>query len=280
MATGKSDSPEGRCRSPLKGTTTRLHLHDAKAALAWRYISLTPRNFVAALAHMRLPAVFNPYSDCCAIHDRADAARIRRKNLEALLQAALSNKVDTIWVARDLGYRGGRRTGVPLTDEVHLDLVGRLFGGVQLHRATRGPAVAERTAAIVWKMLLRINQPVVLWNVFPFHPHEPGDPLSNRCHTSAERQITLPLFNTLLEMFEPRRLVAIGRDAQLALRDIDIPVMTVRHPSYGGKAEFIAGLQELYGIKEKAGLDLCDKKTPMRRSPLARRVARTVPAES
>jgi len=212
---------------------------------------VTPSNFVAALAHVRLPAVFNPYSDCCAIHDRVDAARLRKKNLESFLQAALTSRVETIWIARDLGYRGGRRTGVPLTDEVHLDLVGRLLGGIQLKRATRGPIVAERTAAVVWKVLSRIDQPVVLWNVFPFHPHEPDDPLSNRCHTSAERQIALPLLTALIEMFQPRRLVAIGRDAQLALRDIDIPVTTVRHPSYGGQGEFMSGLFDLYGVAAK-----------------------------
>jgi hypothetical protein len=209
---------------------------------------VTPKNFVAALADMRLPAVFNPYADCCDVHDRADAVRLRKRNLELFLEAALDKDVEQIWVARDLGYRGGRRTGVPLTDEVHLEVVGRLLGGICLRRATRGPAVGERTAAVVWKVLTRIEQPVVLWNVFPFHPHEPDDPFSNRCHTAAERQQTLPLLKILIEMFEPERLVAIGRDAQIALKDLDIPVATVRHPSYGGQTEFMSGLFHLYGV--------------------------------
>jgi uracil-DNA glycosylase len=225
--------------------------------------------------------VFNPYSDRCAIHDRADAAKTRRKNLEVFLQGALKAKVETIWVARDLGYRGGRRTGVPLTDEIHLDVMGRLFGNIELKRATRGPVVAERTAAVVWRVLSRIRRPVVLWNVFPFHPHEPNDPLSNRCHTSAERLITLPLFQILIEMFQPQRLVAIGRDAQLALKDINTPVTAVRHPSYGGQNEFIAGLYDLYGVDEHAEteLDLRDNAKAMLQSSAARPAERTVPAE-
>lgn len=209
---------------------------------------MTPKAFVSTLAEIRLPTVFNPYADCCDVHDRADAARLRRKNLESFLEAALEMHVEQIWVARDLGYRGGRRTGVPLTDEVHLDGVGRLLGGISLRRATRGPIVAERTAAVVWRVLDRIDQPVVLWNVFPFHPHERDDPFSNRCHTSAEREQTLPLLKILIDMFEPERLVAIGRDAQLALKDFDTPVAMVRHPSYGGQAEFISGLYDLYGV--------------------------------
>jgi hypothetical protein len=211
---------------------------------------VTPSKFVAALAAMRLPAVFNPYADCCDVHDRSDAARLRRKNLQAFLEAALSVKVDTIWVARDLGYRGGRRTGVPLTDEVHLDVVGQMLG-IELRRATKGPAVAERTAAVVWRVLAEIGEPVLLWNVFPFHPHEPDDPFSNRCHTAQEREITLPLLGELMDMFKPSRLVAIGRDADLALRDMAVPVSAVRHPSYGGQSEFIAGLYTLYGVHER-----------------------------
>jgi hypothetical protein len=216
---------------------------------------LTPSRFVDNLADVRLPHVFNPYAECCEIHDRTDAARRRKRNLESILEAALKSKVDTIWVARDLGYRGGRRTGVPMTDEVHLSLVGQLFGGIELKRATCGPVVAERTAAVVWKVLSHIGRPVVLWNVFPFHPHEPDDPLSNRCHTAAERELTLPLLEGLIAMFQPRRLVAIGRDAQLALCDFNIPLTKVRHPSYGGQGEFVASLYDLYGVSPENAND-------------------------
>jgi hypothetical protein len=221
---------------------------------------VTPSRFVASLAEMRLPTVFNPYADCCDIYDRADAPRLRKKNLQLFLEAALARRVDIIWIARDLGYRGGRRTGVPLTDEVHLSLVGQLFGGIELKRATRGPVVAERTAAVIWKVLSHIGRPVVLWNVFPFHPHEPGDPLSNRCHTAAERELTLPLLESLIAMFQPQRLVAIGRDAHLALRDLNIPLTTVRHPSYGGQGEFIASLYDLYGVRPE---DVRGKELPL-----------------
>jgi uracil-DNA glycosylase len=209
---------------------------------------VTPSKFLVALAQIRLPGVFNPYADCCDVFDRADAAHRRRKNLESFLEASLDCNVKTIWIARDLGYRGGRRTGVPLTDDVHLALVGQLLGGIELKRATKGPVVAERTAAIVWKVLARIHQPVVLWNVFPYHPHEPNDPFSNRAHTAAEREVALPLLKSLIDMFRPQQLVAIGRDAQLALTELKTPVAPVRHPSYGGQSEFMAGVFKLYGV--------------------------------
>ena len=209
---------------------------------------MTPKTFVSALAAAKLPSVFNPWRDRCSIHDRRDAAARRRSNLQVMLEAALDAHVETIWIARDLGYRGGRRTGVPLTDEVHLTHASALMGGIALERATQGPEIAERTAAIVWQVLGRIGQPVMLWNVFPFHPHDADDPMSNRCHSRAEREETWPLLQALVSMVQPKRIVAIGRDAHLALAGLETEVTAIRHPSYGGQREFINGMYGLYGI--------------------------------
>lgn len=211
---------------------------------------MTPSKFVAAVAEAQLPSVFNPWNDVCSLHDRNDAAERRRDNLERMLGAAIDSRVETMWIARDLGYRGGRRTGVPLTDEVHLGDAATLMGGIELARATQGPIVAERTAAIIWRVLARIAHPVMLWNVFPFHPHEASSQLSNRCHTRAEREATWPLLQALIEMLKPRQIIAIGRDAQLALSELGIPTEGVRHPSYGGQREFIDSMYALYGIAE------------------------------
>jgi uracil-DNA glycosylase len=212
---------------------------------------LTPNQFVSTLAQVRLPGVFNPYADCCNVFDRADGACRRRKNLETFLEATLDHHVRTIWIGRDLGYRGGRRTGLPLTDEIHLALVGELLGGIEFKRATKGPPVAERTAAVVWQVIARLRQPVVLWNVFPYHPHEPDDPLSHRAHTVAERGVALPLLKMLIGMFKPQQLIAIGRDAQQALAGLAAPVVGVRHPSYGGQSQFTADVLKLYGLTEE-----------------------------
>jgi hypothetical protein len=209
---------------------------------------MTPDQFVSALSSLDIPSAFNPYSDRCPVHDRADAPRRRRANLRSFLEGALACGTDTIWIARDLGYRGGRRTGVPLTDEINLGHVRSLFDSGSFQRATRGPAVAERTAAITWNAIRLIQCPVFLWNVFPLHPHEPGDPFSNRCHTRNERELSKPLLLSLLEMIQPRRVVAIGRDAQTALAELGINAVGVRHPSYGGQALFMAGVYALYGL--------------------------------
>ncbi len=208
----------------------------------------TPASFVEALRAVELVDTFNPYSDFCPIHDAPDAAEHRRVNLQRCLESAVDAQVDTIWVARDLGYLGGRRTGIPLTDEAHLAAAEQLFGGITLDRATIGPSIAERTATVTWQLLSAIGRPVMLWNVFPLHPHAPNDPMSNRCHRRTEREATWPFLLALIDMLQPKRLVAIGRDAGSALEGLDIPVSNVRHPSYGGQAEFIAGIHAIYDL--------------------------------
>jgi hypothetical protein len=211
---------------------------------------MTPAALVDALSAIRLEGVFNPYRDHCSIYDRDDAARRRRDNLVTFVEAILHAGGASIWIARDLGYRGGRRTGLPLTDEVHLPVMSSVYGGLLLHRATIGPPMAERTAAIVWNLLARIYRPIFLWNVFPLHPHEAGEPFSNRCHTRRERVACEGLFIALLEMLAPTKIVAIGRDSAKALEKLGLRFHSVRHPSYGGQSDFIRGLSDLYRVRE------------------------------
>jgi hypothetical protein len=186
---------------------------------------VTSDDFIDALTGLRSRYAFNPYTDACEIHDATEAPAIRRSNLRFVLEAATATGVDSIWIARDLGYRGGRRTGLALTDEAHLAAHAMLYGRLPLAKATRGPIVAELTAKVVWAALKQVGRPVFLWNVFPLHPYVPGDPMSNRPHTRA-----------------------IGKDAATALQEGGVRPVVVRHPSYGGQREFLDGIVNAYGL--------------------------------
>ena len=193
---------------------------------------------------------FNPYFEHCPVYDAKDAPELRRHYLAEMLDRAAETDLDAIWVGRDLGYRGGRRTGLALTDDVHFaDHLARW--GLDVQRPTYGKPVAERTAAAIWNILLRVNLPVFLWNVFPLHPFIAGDPFSNRAHHAKERQAGTEILIQVVEYLQPKRIIAIGNNAYNVLSGVfsEDFVYKARHPSYGGQTEFRTTMNMLYATQ-------------------------------
>ena len=213
---------------------------------------MTPIQFVSQISTLRFADAFNPYSDRCPVHDFDDAPVRRSQLLIQMLEMAERVEVDSIWVGRDLGFRGGRRTGLALTDDVHFhDHLSRW--GISQTRPTLGQPVSEKTATIIWEMLEYIQTPVFLWNVFPLHPHEPDTPFTNRAHNAKERRAGTEILHQLIRLVRPKRLIAVGNDAEKVLGKISggAEVVKVRHPSYGGQSMFLRQVRELYGVERR-----------------------------
>ena len=219
--------------------------------------------FITLLEAIRLPDVFNPYRDTCAFHDKVSGAKIRGENLKKFLDASLRLQVDTIWMGRDLGYRGGRRTGIALTDEAHLQMVTERYPGCHLEKATCGDAIAERTATEIWSALNVVPEVPFLWNVFPLHPHGHNLPMTNRKFSRAELEQVDASNDLLIAGLGIKRIIAIGQDAARYATRYCTNVIAVRHPSYGGVSDFRLGIEECYGL---APLTLS---TSLRQQPLA-----------
>jgi uracil-DNA glycosylase len=222
---------------------------------------MTLHPFVSAVAALRFENCFNPYVDRCEIHDHHEAPQRRAATMSAMVESATRKPIDAIWVGRDLGYRGGRRTGLALTDDIHMARHAERWNLV-IERPTIGAAVAERTAAVIWGILDQIDARIFLWNVFPLHPHMSDEPFTNRQHNARERRAGEELLEALVALLRPARIIAIGNDAAAAANRAvgSTPVYCVRHPSYGGQTQFLRQVADLYvaAPKNKRSFELQD----------------------
>jgi hypothetical protein len=97
-------------------------------------------------------------------------------------------------------------------------------------------------------VLCQLDKPPLLWNVFPFHPHESGDPFTNRRFTARELTYVDELNSALISWLGIRRIISIGQDAASYAEKFGVEVACVRHPSYGGVKDFRRGIGQLHGI--------------------------------
>lgn len=185
---------------------------------------------------------FNPYLGVNPAIDRPGADCLRRENLRRYLES-FAAWPETLVIGEAPGWRGCRFSGVPFTSEAQLD--GRLpFCGAPSSLA-KWPH-SEATATIFWQVMREYHPRFLVWNSLPLHPYLPGEPLSNRRPTEDELGAVGTTLMKLIKVLEPRRVIAVGRSAQATLKNLEMAVIAVRHPSYGGAKAFQAGMRSAF----------------------------------
>lgn len=201
--------------------------------------------FLNLLAKTKTPPhVFNPYQ-----HNNTDNVN-RRANLAHYLQTMQVKQPSVLLVGEAPGYRGCRLTGIPFTSPRLLEdepAPHQLFGENNGYHTTKEwPHIqSEASATIMWQLLSTLPNVPLLWNAFPFHPHKPGNPQSNRPPKSSEIALGRPFLIQLLNLFPVTHIIAVGNKADSALTKWQIPHNKVRHPSHGGKQQFREGILKL-----------------------------------
>ena len=177
---------------------------------------------------------------------------VRRRNLKLYLNELAAIGPRMLLIGEAVSHRGGRLTGIAFVSEtVMLGGVetgsGRVLGADHGYRkATPGPKLStEASATMVWGTIAGIEPLPLLWNAFPFHPFHEGELLSNRVPSAAELLLGQPFIERLLSLFPIEQIVAIGNQASLSLTRLGIAHEKVRHPSMGGKNEFVVGVARL-----------------------------------
>jgi uracil-DNA glycosylase len=204
-------------------------------------------SFIEQLASSDTPPnVYNQYAFS------SESNRQRRHNLGQYFKQMAKLEPNVLLVGEAPGYRGCRLTGIPFVSPIILqngakgvDLFDR--GHDYLPVNERPSIRREATATMVWEALASLTAVPLLWNAYPFHPYQPDKPQSNRPPTKLELAAGRPFILQLLKIFPINSIIAVGIKADKALKGFSIPHTKIRHPSHGGKSDFVRGLQGYFG---------------------------------
>lgn len=200
--------------------------------------------------------VTNMYADSFDFHEQTT------NNLHLYLNKMVEIKPEYLLVGEAPGYLGCRLSGIPFTSETSILTISFFYNSYPICEFCKNTAnvkenwiirnrnclVEETTAKIVWEKLEKENFYPLLWNAFPFHPHEKGAEMSNRAPTSNEIDKGKKYIENLQDMFPSiKHIYAVGKKAQKSLGLAD--VFYIHHPSHGGKNDFRTGIDKLLQLK-------------------------------
>ena len=156
----------------------------------------------------------------------------KRRNLFNYFEKMLKINPKVMLVGEAPGYNGCRLTGIPFTSEFilrnHPFFKNKFF--VEGNQK-------ENSATIMWNVLDEINKIPLIWNVFPFHPFK-DNAKSNRKPNKKEIDQGGYFLKNLINLFDIHKIIAVGNTAEITLNNLGYKSLKVRHPAYGGKAEF------------------------------------------
>lgn len=192
-----------------------------------------------------LEHVFDPWNSRSVGDIAINAVEDRRDRLRKHLAAPTPR---LLCVGEAPGYQGARISGAAFTSEALL-LEGSIprINALPARLTDRNPPWREPSATIVWGALhlAGLAEHTILWNAFPWHPHKPGLPLSNRKPSAQEMALGAPILHKLIEALPELKVLAVGQVAGATLRKLGIEAETIRHPANGGATQFRDGLKRI-----------------------------------
>jgi len=187
----------------------------------------------------------NKPKNTATVFNQYRASKVR-ENLRLYLNAMCKIKGKRVLLVGEApGYKGCKLTGIPFTSGAVFQRFDHPLLQQLKNKLSLSDNSSENTATIVWEYLSTSSLPVPLfWNSFPFHPHPVNNDLKNRAPTADEIETGLYFLKKLSILFKPEIIAGIGNKGAYCASQAfpDKKVRSIRHPSFGGKAEFINGM--------------------------------------
>lgn len=186
--------------------------------------------------------VINPY---------LDDGRVNNLRLYLEYMSNIQGK-RVLLVGEAPGYKGCKITGIPFSSvKVLMGTEHPLFHAIKPQLSISDDALrnmtSENTATIVWQYLVDKKTVPLFWNSFPFHPHPKNKENKNRAPNSKEISQGIIYLQQLYTIFRPDIVAGIGvKGVECAKKAYpELTIKYIRHPSYGGKSEFIEGMNSI-----------------------------------
>jgi len=168
---------------------------------------------------------------------------IRRDNLKLYLEKMSKINPSILLLGEAPGYKGCRLTGIPFSSERVLSKNDFFKNQSYVCINEINDLESEISATIVWDELENYSDKPLIWNIFPFHPHKSDDIKTNRTPTNKELLLGKEYLQQLLNIFDIKKIIALGRKPESQISDLGLDFVYVRHPANGGKNKFIDGLK-------------------------------------
>ena len=195
-------------------------------------------DFIVELTQIKNTSTFkNPYLDSSIAN-----------NLRIYLNAITKMKGKRILLVGEApGYKGCKLTGIPFTSGAVFERFDHPLLNEIGNQLTLSKVESENTATIIWEYLSKNSFTPLFWNSFPFHPHFEGDENTNRAPTANEIDIGFIFLNKLVSIYQPEVIAGIGHNGVNSVKKVfpEKEVVYIRHPSFGGKTDFIMGMDKI-----------------------------------
>lgn len=175
-------------------------------------------------------------------YGKSRESEIRRNNLKFYLTKMLMHKPKNLFLGEAPGYKGCRLSGIAFTSEKVL-FENEFFKDDSFQFINQSANLeSEISATIVWSQISQFKNKPLIWNIFPFHPHQIDNTKSNRTPKKHELEEGKQFLLDLIKIFEIKKIYVLGRKPESQVKDLKIPYVYFRHPSQGGKNKFIEGV--------------------------------------
>lgn len=171
-------------------------------------------------------------------------------NLEYYIELCKRKKIKILLVGEAPGYAGCALTGIPFTSNRVFRRKNIPFFESIVDNLYISDDTTERSATIVWNALNDLNFVPAFWNSFPFHPYKQKNLKSNRAPSPEEVLEGKEYLELVIDYLKPNTVAGLGWHGHNTLKELlpNRDLKYIRHPSYGGKPEFIKGMKKFINI--------------------------------